>query len=192
MNNITSSKAQLIPVWDIFVRVFHWLLVGVFTICFITQEENYDTHLISGYAVVGLITFRLLWGFLGTKYARFSNFVYSPRTAWAYLKDFRSQNSTFYIGHNPLGGYMVIALITMMFIITFSGVALDAAENRSGPLASTQLFYYTDQIAFLHDISTDITVALIVLHILGVMFSGVLHKENLVKAMITGKKLKSK
>jgi len=177
-----------IKVWDPLVRLFHWSLVIACITAYITQEENYELHLQSGYLIIGLICFRTIWGFIGPVHARFSDFIYSPVTLINYLKASRNHQAKRYLGHNPAGGIMVVLMILILFIITLSGIALDAAENRAGPLSGTQLFLYTDIISMIHNLSTHIASAMVVLHVLGVIFSGKAHSENLTLAMITGNK----
>jgi len=183
-----QQSSNEIKVWDPLVRLFHWSLVIACITAYITQEENYDLHLQSGYLLIGLICFRIAWGFIGSPHARFSDFIYSPTTLINYLKASRSHQAKRYLGHNPAGGVMVVLMIIVLLVITLSGVALDAAENRAGPLSGTQLFLYTDIINVIHNLSTHIATAMVVLHILGVIFSGKAHNENLVLAMITGRK----
>jgi len=182
------SQNNKIKVWDPLVRLFHWSLVIACTIAYITQEENYDLHLQSGYLVLGLICFRIIWGFIGPTHARFTDFIYRPATLLNYLKASREHQAKRYLGHNPAGGAMVVLMILILLTITLSGIALDAAENRAGPLSDTQLFLYTDTINMIHTLSTHIAMTMVVLHILGVIFSGKSHNENLVLAMITGNK----
>lgn len=177
-----------IKIWDPIVRIFHWSLVVAFFTCYFTQEEEYDLHLFAGYTIAGLVVVRIAWGFVGTRYARFSDFVCSPTTVYLHLKALLQRQVRHHIGHNPAGGAMVIFLLIAMITLTISGVALDAAENRAGPLGDTKLFFYLTPIQKTHDISTDITIALIALHILGVITQSLLSRENLVRAMITGRK----
>jgi len=177
-----------IVVWDPLVRLFHWTLVITCITAYVTQEENYELHLQSGYLIIGLICFRIIWGFIGSDHARFSDFVYRPATILKYLKERRNSQARRYLGHNPAGGIMVIFMLLVLLTITLSGIALDAAENRAGPLSGSQLFLYTDIINVVHNISTHIATVMVMLHILGVIFSGKAHNENLAVAMITGKK----
>jgi cytochrome b len=183
-----NSNPQQVKVWDPLVRLSHWSLVIAFLVCYFTQEQEYELHLTSGYVVLGIILFRILWGFVGTRFARFSNFVYSPMTILRYLEGFMRNRSPAYIGHNPAGGFMILLLLLGNLVIAISGIALDAAENRAGPLGDTDAFMYLSYIEHTHVWATDITVGLIVLHILGVATAGVVHRENLARAMITGKK----
>jgi cytochrome b len=177
-----------IKVWDPLVRIFHWSLVIAFLICYVTQEQEYDLHLYAGYTIAGLVIVRIVWGFVGAPYARFSDFVCSPAAVYRHLKALLQCKVNHYIGHNPAGGAMIIMLLLAMIILTISGVALDAAENRAGPLGDTKLFLYLTPVQKTHDISTDVTIVLIVLHIMGVFTQSFLSKENLTRAMISGRK----
>lgn len=182
------DKNELIRVWDPLVRLFHWTLVGSFTIAYFTQELNYAPHLYSGYTVLSLIAIRIVWGFVGGHYARFNNFIYGPKAILNYLRSIFDKNPDYFLGHNPAGGIMVVFLLVLLLTVCVSGVALDAAENRAGPLANSQLFLYTDIIAQIHVYSTNITVFLVAIHFIGVVMSSILLKENLIRAMVTGKK----
>jgi len=170
------------------MRLFHWLLVVTFVVSWLSGEEYYTLHLQAGYATLALICWRLLWGFAGSAHARFSDFIQSPASIVAYLKSLPGNNRKRYIGHNPAGGAMVLLLLAGLFVVTLSGIALDAAENWSGPLAELNLFHYTRQIKSIHSISTDLLLIAIVVHLLGVGISSLLQRENLVKSMLTGKK----
>ena len=229
---LTNNKA--IPVWDIGVRLFHWLLVVSFIIAYASSEQESLIHIYSGYMVLALITFRLLWGFMGSKHARFSDFLYPPDKILSYLKSLISGNPEHYSGHNPAGGLMVMFLLISLFMVTISGLKLYAVEEGKGPLAAqmnTSIVstahadgdryehdnddddheyrryerYKDDEYKSrryknedeseefweeIHEASTHFTVFLIVLHIFGVFISSKLHNENLIKAMITGKKNK--
>jgi cytochrome b len=131
---------------------------------------------------------RILWGFAGSRHARFADFVRGPRAVLAYLGALVRGAPPRSLGHNPAGGVMILLLLATLLTITLSGVALDAAENRAGPLADTTLFLYTDAIGAVHGWSTDVALALVLLHLLGVVHTGLVHRENLVWAMFTGDK----
>ena len=200
-----------IKVWDILVRIFHWSLVIAFFIAYFTGEEENNWHIYAGYTVLGLISFRVIWGFIGTKHARFSDFIYSPKTVFQYLKRLVMKNPKHYLGHNPAGGWMVILLVVSLFVVTISGLKVYAIEEGKGPLAnSNQItlinesyasageYEYEEKEAHedeeefweeIHESATNFTLALIFLHIIGVIVSSRLHKENLIKAIITGKKI---
>lgn len=182
------GRTVRVKVWDAAVRLFHWSLVAAFALAYVSRHEHYDLHLASGYTVLGLIAFRVGWGFLGPVSARFSSFVVGPTGQLAYLRGIARRQPARFLGHNPPGGLMVVALLAVLLIVAASGVALDAAENRAGPLAGYTLFLYTDRIDAIHDLSTDLALALVFVHVVGVVLSSRLHHENLVVAMITGYK----
>ncbi len=202
-----------VQVWDIPVRVFHWSLVILFVIAYFTGDEENNVHIYCGYAVLALVLFRIVWGFIGTQYARFSDFIYSPREVFQYLKGLVKRNAKYYIGHNPAGGWMVVTLLICLLVVTISGLKVYAIEEGRGPLAEgNHSFFISDAVSEdeededenheksengeeqenfweeIHEISSDITVLLVLVHVLGVLVSGKLHNENLVKGMITGKK----
>ncbi|MCK5481560.1 MAG: cytochrome b/b6 domain-containing protein [Gammaproteobacteria bacterium] len=200
-----------IRVWDPLVRLFHWGLVLAFSIAYLTGDEESSLHIYSGYAVLGLITFRVLWGFIGTRYARFSDFVYSPKSVAQYLMSLAARKPKHYRGHNPAGGWMVIVMLLTLFVVTVSGLKVYALEEGLGPLAgaSPVVTIISDAQADsdsdsdheggdeaaeefweeIHEVSSNFMLLLIFLHITGVIVSSRLHDEHLVKAMITGKKI---
>jgi cytochrome b len=207
-----------IRVWDPLVRIFHWSLVLAFCIAYLSGDEESSLHIYSGYIVLGLIVFRLLWGIVGTRYARFSSFVTSPGTVVQYLKSLLAGKPQHYTGHNPTGGWMVIAMLLCLAIVSVSGLKVYAIEEGLGPLAGeipaltlvsparaddddddhrdqrkNEKRHGEDEAAEefweeLHEISSNLMLLLIVLHIGGVIVANRLHDEHLVKAMITGKK----
>jgi cytochrome b len=158
------TESSLIRVWDPLVRFFHWALVSAFTIAYITEEDFLTVHSWAGYLILMLLCIRLAWGFLGTRYARFSDFLYSPKKIIQFLKDTSRLNAKRYLGHNPAGGAMVLLLMFSLLITTTSGVILLGAEEQAGPLV------------------------LVFVHVAGVLVESLIHKENLVSAMITGLK----
>ena len=128
-----------IYVWDPLIRIFHWTLVLSFFIAYFTGEDESDIHIYSGYYIFGLIFVRIIWGFVGTKYARFSSFTFSPAAVWEELSNLNAgKRGKEYIGQNPAGSWMVIALLFSIFITGYSGLELYATEGN-GPLAQ-----YTD------------------------------------------------
>lgn len=198
-----------IRVWDPLVRIFHWTLVAGFTIAYLTGEEGSNLHINSGYLVLGLITFRVVWGFIGTRYARFSDFVYSRQAVTRYLKSLLSRKPEHYTGHNPAGGWMVIVMLVTLFVVSVSGLKLYAVEEGLGPLAGPLPTVTLISPAFadsdsdedkggknfseefweeIHEASANFMLFLVFVHIAGVIIAGRLHHENLVRAMLTGKK----
>jgi cytochrome b len=177
-----------VRVWDPLVRGFHWTLVIALTLCYWSRMTDYELHRLTGYVVLGLILVRILWGFVGTRHAHFSDFLVGPRRLAGYLAALMRGHAPRFLGHNPAGGYMVLALLTTLLVLCVSGVMLDAAENRAGPLAGYRLFLYTDIIQSVHVRATDLGLVLVLLHLAGVLHATVMHRENLVRAMVTGRK----
>lgn len=183
----TMDATKTTTVWDPALRLCHWTLAAAFTTAWLS-EHDYELHRVSGYAVLALVVFRIAWGFVGTRHARFANFVAGPRATLSYLRAIARNTAPRHLGHNPAGAAMVVALLATLLVITVSGIALDAAENRAGPLAATRLYYHTDLIATVHEQATHACLVLIALHLAGVALACRQHRENLVRAMITGRK----
>ena len=172
-----NDRAATVRVWDIAVRLFHWSLVLTFTLAFLSADFSEKLHELSGYIIIGLIGFRLIWGFVGPRHARFGDFVKSPKTTLAYLRDIKAGRAKRYIGHNPAGGAMVVALLLAIATITATGFAM-----------TTNAFWGVEWIEEVHEFAANSTVVLIALHVGGVILASREHDENLVKAMITGEK----
>lgn len=185
------NPATEVKVWDPLVRLFHWTLVGAFTTAYLTEDELMDVHIIAGYVVLGLLAVRLVWGVVGPRHARFSDFVYSPRTVLTYFKDVLQRNALRHIGHNPAGGAMIIALLLCLVVSSVSGLALYGADQWQGPLASllkNTSEFWIDALEEIHEFFANLTLLLVVFHVGGVIWESLLHKENLVLAMINGRK----
>ena len=193
----TQENPQ-IKVWDIGVRLFHWSLVLFFTIAYISEDIEL-IHVYAGYVITGLILFRLLWGLIGSKYARFSNFIYGKKTALIYLRSLFTKQPQHYIGHNPIAGWMIITLLIFISLITWSGMELYAADGK-GPLANVAVEFISaanadddgDKVDSIwediHESLANLTLLFIFVHVAGVLFSSLIHRENLVRSMITGYK----
>jgi cytochrome b len=180
-----------IKVWDSLVRLFHWVLVAAFFTAYFAEDEWLSWHIIAGYTVTGLLLLRLLWGVAGPRYARFSEFVYSPATVLSYSKAVLRGKAARYIGHNPAGGAMVIALLLSLLATTVSGLMLYGADAWKGPLAGLMQETsdkWIDILKETHEFLANFTLWLVGIHVLGVLWESVLHKENLVLAMINGRK----
>jgi cytochrome b len=183
-----GHRRAFVAVWDPVVRLSHWLLVATFAGGYVTQERHYETHLWVGYAMLAVIGARILWGVVARGHANFTDFIYRPQVILGDVMGLLRGGRCRYLGHPPAGGAMVVALLVGLLVIGASGMALDAAENRAGPLGHTLLFKYTQTIVAVHVVSTNVTIGLIALHVLGVIAGSVAHRENLVAAMITGRK----
>ena len=168
--------------------MFHWSLVFFFLLAFISGDDWEKTHVVAGYVVSLLIGFRLLWGLVGTRYARFTTFVKSRSVMLAYLKSMLSLKAPHYLGHNPLAAAMVMALLLNITLLAVTGMILIAGEGN-GPLAQTFFASWSgDWVEDVHEFFANFTLLLVILHVSGVLLSSLLEGENLVKAMVTGRK----
>jgi cytochrome b len=166
-----------ILVWDVPTRVFHWLQVlafgGAYLLAF--SERFRDYHDALGYILLGLLVFRLVWGFAGTRYARFGSFLFKPREIVAYLGSMIKGKPGHYLGHNPAGSVSVWLLLAVGMFICVTGV-MSLQDDAS------------DLVINLHGLATNVMLGVIALHLIGVLMSSILHRENLVRAMFTGYK----
>jgi cytochrome b len=176
-------------VWDPVVRVGHWTLVFSFITAYITEGEA-PVHMWAGYLLAAVVLFRLLWGFIGTRHARFSDFLYSPARILAYLKSLLGRRPEHYRGHNPAGGVMILLLLLSLVLTAGSGMALYAVEEHAGPLAGLMTASESAEELWeeLHEFFGNMTLVLVIVHVAGALVSSYLHRENLVKAMVTGRK----
>ena len=165
-------------VWDAPVRVFHWLMVLSFAGAYVTAEsERFRLlHVTLGYTLAGLVVFRLLWGLAGTRHARFSDFVRGPAAIWRYLRNLVAGRAEHHVGHNPAGALAIVLLLGLSLAVTASGFVL--YNQLSG-----------EWMEEVHEAAANIMLALVLVHVAGVAVSSWLHRENLVGAMITGRKI---
>ena len=182
------QKSDMVEVWDIWIRSFHWSLVCLILVMFITEDDFLTIHSYSGYSILILVLLRILWGFIGSYHARFSNFISTPQEAIKYLKEEIAGDAKRYIGHNPAGAVMIVTLLITLIGSGLTGMATIATEGK-GPLAETFIANFSDEIlGEIHEFFTGVLLTLIILHVVGVIFSSLAEEENLVKAMVTGKK----
>jgi cytochrome b len=242
----TAMSTRNIKVWDRFVRIFHWSLVGLFTLAYFTGDDAGTIHVWSGYAIVALIASRIVWGFIGSKHARFSDFVRGPSAVFRYLKALATGNAARTLGHNPAGGWMVLLLLASILATAGSGLVVlglegegpmaghiatdgwivtvgnavggeegkgengrkhededddDGHERRdtgaasmssagSGMVAAGNQPFESAEDGWeeIHEWLANLTVLLVILHVAGVILSSIAHRENLVRAMVTGVK----
>ncbi len=186
-----TLQAREIRVWDPLIRLFHWALVAGFFIAYFAGDGWENLHVTAGYVVAGLISFRLIWGLFGSRHARFRDFVYGPRRVLGYLRKIVLLRAPRYIGHNPAGGAMIVLLLLMLLATTLSGMSLYGADAWAGPLAGL-LKGTSDatihQLKEFHEFCANFTVFLVAVHVGGVVLESLLHRENLVRAMVTGRK----
>jgi cytochrome b len=210
-----SHTPNEIRVWDPLVRIFHWLLVATFIVTWLTADEESRLHELAGYAVIGLVLVRVVWGFIGTRYARYSDFVYRPAAVLGYAREMLGGDPRRYIGHNPLGGMMILALLTSLLATSMTGLAMQQTGEGAGIFASisatvpglvapamaddddedrrdgkrNKRHKDKDEVwEELHEFFANLTLLLVVLHISGVIVGSLMHRENLVRAMFTGRK----
>jgi len=172
--NITAGTGRIL-VWDLPVRIFHWTLAGTFAAAYVLSESERlrAVHVTLGWTVLGLVAFRLVWGFVGSRWARFSSFAFGPRAVAAYLRQLAAGRPPRHVGHNPAGSWAVYAILALAALTgitgwcNYEGIGGDALEELHEGLAATWL-------------------ALVGLHVAGVVVSSWLHRENLARAMITG------
>jgi cytochrome b len=210
------NKNNQIVVWDLFVRVFHWSLVLFFIVAYATGDEKHLLHRYVGYGVLGLVVARIFWGFVGTKHARFSDFICSPVKGLNYLKGLAARKPTYHTGHNPAAAWMILFLLIGSLFVCLSGYAAYVTKEQKPILSfGTDISFIENAYADndekehhaashhkeekddaeddgiwgdIHEISAQCMVFLIFVHISGVTVSSILHNENLIRAMFTGKK----
>jgi cytochrome b len=184
------NESQTVKVWDVFIRVFHWALVGAFATAYLSAEDFESVHVWAGYAVLGLVAARLLWGVIGTEHARFANFVRSPVAAFRYVVDVVAGRARRFIGHNPAGAAMIVLMLVTLIALTISGVALYGADEGQGPLAG-MLAGSGEEVEHLleevHEFLANLMLAFIAIHVVGVVVESLVHHESLVRSMFTGR-----
>jgi cytochrome b len=192
---------ETVTIWDPFVRIGHWTLVAAFAVAYITAGDSPEVHEWAGYVVAAYVLVRVVWGFIGSRHARFADFAYGPVRAVRYLLDAARQRSRRYLGHSPAGGAMVFLLLFMLAGTTLTGMAVLAGSHGEGPLSGliektapveTTAASPGDEpesaLREIHELFANVTLILIALHLGGVLLASMSHNENLVRSMITGRK----
>ena len=195
---MSSTETVEVRVWDPFIRVSHWLLAIAVFVDWFTDEPRW-MHVWLGYLAAALVVLRVVWGFAGPGHARFSDFVSGPRQIWDYLAGLVQFSSKRYVGHSPAGGAMIVARLIMVAATAGSGMVNLAQDDGAGPLSS--IVSKVERPARVpgqkrppllskqvHETIANITLILVVLHIGGVVLASFVHKENLARSMITGRK----
>ena len=175
--NSTETENTTVKVWDWPVRVFHWTLAASVLGAFVTGEnEDFERlHQTLGWVAAGSIAFRVVWGLIGTRYARFREFVRGPAQVWAYVKSVRSGQAQHFVGHNPVGAIAVIVLMVLVSLSVYTGWLLTADD-------------VAEWLEEAHEIAANTLITVVLVHVIGVLWGSRTHGENLLKAMLTGRK----
>jgi cytochrome b len=182
---------QRILIWDFPTRLFHWTLASSFLGAWITSDSDrwLSVHVFLGYLMLGLVLFRVVWGLLGTHYARFSSFWFSPKEALAYLRRVLARQAERHIGHNPTGSVAIYLLLTLTLVVAMAGIFTLGGEEQQGVVAGWTGITQGRVFKKLHEFSANLMLLLVLGHLAGVVAESLLHRENLVRAMIWGTKL---
>jgi cytochrome b len=205
-----DSQDRQVKVWDPLVRIFHWSLVALFLFTYVGGEEESALHVWAGYAVLALVALRTLWGFVGTHHARFGDFVRGPAGIIGYAKDLVLLRPKRYLGHNPLGGAMIMAMLVALIATGATGLTLQETRAGGGVFASAAATAYAavpapissarahddkhengrgeEWLEEMHEFLAHFMLLLVVMHIAGVALGSAIHRENLVRAMFSGRK----
>ncbi len=172
-----AGAGQTIRVWDPFVRLFHWTLVAGIAAEWITSDGWGKVHEWIGYGIIALVTARIAWGFIGSHHARFANFLRGPVETLGYLRRILQGQAERHIGHNPAGAAMIVALLASIALVCLTGWMM-----------TTDAYFGVDWVEQVHEAGAWGMLVLVALHVAGVVHASLHHRENLVKAMFTGRK----
>lgn len=172
-----KAAANRILVWDPAVRAGHWLLLASIVVAWMTRTGSHEWHEIAGYAALAVVAFRILWGWTGTANARFADFVVRPAIALGYARAMLKRCEPRHLGHNPLGGWMIVALLLTVALV-----------SGTGWLYTTDRYWGVEWVEILHSRLADLLWILVALHIAGVLYASWRHRENLAAAMVHGRK----
>jgi cytochrome b len=167
----------MIRVWDLAVRVLHWSLVLTVAAAWLTRHSRGGWHEWLGYATLAVVALRTLWGFFSSGYARFADFVRPASPTMAYARTVLAGREARFVGHNPVGGWMVVALLSLVALVCLTGW-----------LYTTDRFWGVEWVEELHETLSDILFLFVALHIVGVVFTSIRHRENLIASMLHGRK----
>ncbi|WP_232823113.1 cytochrome b/b6 domain-containing protein [Oceanibium sediminis] len=197
-----AGASAKVRVWDPLVRLFHWGLVAAFAIAWLSADEVQPVHEIAGYAIAALVAFRLVWGLVGSRHARFAQFLKGPRETLAYLGDMVRRRERRYLGHNPAGAAMIVALLVTLSGTAFTGWLLEEPDRVAMLPALPQIVAPAwadddghgtrgdaeEALEEVHETLANLMLLLAALHVGGVVLASFRHDENLARSMITGDK----
>jgi cytochrome b len=171
-----THRTERVRVWDLGVRLFHWSLVTMVALAYFIDDPR-QLHRTLGYVVIGLLAFRLVWGLIGTRHARFADFVPGPGRLFAYLRDLLRGREKRFLGHNPAGAAMILVLLATL-----------SAVGATGYMMGMDAYFGQEWVEEAHEMFVDLLLVLVAFHVGGVIYSSWRHRENLVVSMITGQK----
>jgi cytochrome b len=187
----TAQGIQKIPVWDLPTRLFHWLLVALVAASFATGKAGGTAmiyHEWCGEAILALLIFRIVWGFVGSAPSRFSTFLASPSTVFQYALTLLRRDEDHHLSHNPLGGWSVMAMLMVLLVQAGTGLFANDDIFIEGPLYDWVSKATSDRLTSIHHFNHDVILVLVAVHFAAVLFHLVFKKENLILPMITGMK----
>ena len=191
-DSVSPWAPQLVRVWDLPTRLFHWILVVAVAIAtltgYVSPEWWMGVHLWAGYVIVLLLVFRLVWGVFGSEYSRLTSFAHAPRKLGEHLRGVFLLRPPHYLGHNPTGAGMIAALMVVLTGLTVTGLMVLGGEEKQGPLAGVVSYVTGNTAKIVHATLVNILLVMIAGHILGAIVESLLLHENLIAAMITGRK----
>jgi len=176
-------------VWDLPLRLFHWLLVLSMIASYVTAKLGFDWmqyHFYLGYWTIGLLIFRILWGFIGPKHARFSSFIHRPSAIWLYLRNLLDRDSQRTIGHNPVGGLMVLVMLLLVAVQATTGLFTTDDVVWAGPYNPSVSGATAGTLSSIHNINFNIILGVVGFHIAAIIFYGLYKRQNLVVPMLHG------
>jgi len=186
-----TQPGRTVRVWDIPVRLFHWMLVALVLVSFATGQiggNALEFHELSGFTILALVLFRILWGLVGSTYARFSGFLRGLRPARAYARALFTGRPAFYAGHNPLGGWMIVALLACLLVQAGTGLFANDDVMLEGPLAKLVSKATSDLLTRLHKANFYVLLTLLALHVGAALYYLWAKRENLISPLFTGRK----
>ena len=187
----TENPIRSVLVWDLPTRLFHWLLVVFVIISFVTGKIGGNAmqyHEWGGFAILALLLFRLVWGFVGSRESRFVTFVCGPSAVISYARTLLQRNSAHHLGHNPMGGWSIIALLFTLLVQAVTGLFANDDILTEGPLFDWVDKATSDWLTKVHKLNQQVIIALVALHIAAVLFYFFYKRQNLILPMITGVK----
>ncbi len=190
-SKLPKASRRPILVWDLPTRLFHWVLVTLVIASFVTGKIGgtwMRYHMWSGYTILGLLVFRAAWGFVGGRHVRFSAFVRGPGAVLRYARTLLRKDATKYLGHNPLGGWSVLAMLISLLVQTATGLFANDDIITEGPLYPWVSKATSDWLTHIHKLNQQVILFLVSVHVMAVLFYLIIKRENLIQPMFTGRK----